>query len=301
MKNFQIIILLLAAVSSALAGEKFEMIEDKEAGTLTVSQGKTAVLTYRYGEQLKDGVDEKHRRSCYIHPLYDLDGKVLTDDFPGDHYWHRGVFWAWPSVKVKGQEVQTWQPSGLRQRHGRWIKREVHQKRAVLSVENMWTLDSGEDVVRETVKLSIYPSNDQGRIIDVELTFEALDYSVELLGAKGGGYGGLTIRGARDFKEGVITTDKGTLEGDSTNKAFKWADLSTKERGVAIIVSDSHPDYPPAWLLRTSYAGILNVAWPGGVEPYTIEAGEKIKLRYKILIHSGNGQSNQYLLQLGKT
>jgi AcrR family transcriptional regulator len=40
-------------------------------------------------------VPEKFRRSCYIHPLYGLDGEVMTEDFPVDHRHHRGVFWAW--------------------------------------------------------------------------------------------------------------------------------------------------------------------------------------------------------------
>jgi hypothetical protein len=295
MKNFQIIIVLLAA-SFSFAGEKFKISEDAEAGTLTVSQGETAVLTYNFGDQLKEGVNEKYRRSCYIHPLFDLDGKALTDDFPVDHYHHRGLFWTWPQVKVKGRQLQTWHPSGLRQRHQRWIKQKVSKKLAILSVENRWTLDSGEDVIKETVTLAIHPMNDKGRLINVELTFEALQDTVELLGAKGKGYGGLTIRGAPDLKDGVITTDQGELKDDSTNKAFKWADLSTKDRGIAIIVSRDHPDYPPAWLLRTSYAGILNVAWPG-VAPYTLQAGEKIELRYKILIHRGDGQPGEFVLE----
>ena len=298
MRNFQILILLLA-VNSALASEKFKISDDPDAGTLTVSQGQTAVLTYRYGEQLKEGVDEKYTRSCYIHPLYDLDGKALTDDFPKDHYHHRGLFWTWPSVTVKGQQVQTWHPSGLRQRHGSWIKKKPRKGKAVLSVENMWTLDSGEDVIRETVTLQIFPSSDKERIIDVKLTFEALDSPVELSGAKDKGYGGLTIRGAPDLKGGKIATNEGKLKKDSTLKTFKWADLSTSERGVAIIVSQDHPDYPPAWLLRTSYAGILNVAWPG-LEPYTLKPGKKIELSYKLLIHRGDGQPGEYLLQQEK-
>jgi sugar/nucleoside kinase (ribokinase family) len=34
---------------------------------------------------LPEGVPEDRRRSCYIHPIYGLDGQVLTDDFPKDH------------------------------------------------------------------------------------------------------------------------------------------------------------------------------------------------------------------------
>lgn len=33
-------------------------------------------------------------RANYVHPLYDLDGHVLTEDFPKDHLHQRGIFWA---------------------------------------------------------------------------------------------------------------------------------------------------------------------------------------------------------------
>ena len=37
-------------------------------------------------------------RSDYIHPLYGLNGEVLTRDWPVDHPHHRGIYWAWPEV-----------------------------------------------------------------------------------------------------------------------------------------------------------------------------------------------------------
>ena len=45
-------------------------------------------------------------RSNYFHPLYDLDGTVLTEDFPKDHIHHRGIFWAWHQVRINGKTVQ---------------------------------------------------------------------------------------------------------------------------------------------------------------------------------------------------
>src|SRR5699024_3188858 len=39
-------------------------------------------------------------RSNYIHPLYGLEGEMLTRDWPeGAHPHHRGIFWAWPEVE----------------------------------------------------------------------------------------------------------------------------------------------------------------------------------------------------------
>ena len=37
--------------------------------------------------------------------MYDLDGNVLTEDFPKDHPHHRGIFWAWHQVRVDGKNA----------------------------------------------------------------------------------------------------------------------------------------------------------------------------------------------------
>ncbi|HUH47680.1 MAG TPA: DUF6807 family protein, partial [Arenibacter sp.] len=39
-------------------------------------------------------------RSNYIHPLYGLEGEMLTSDWPdAAHPHHRGIFWDWPEVR----------------------------------------------------------------------------------------------------------------------------------------------------------------------------------------------------------
>jgi len=293
MKGMMVFALLFCLASPAHAAG-FEWIDDAGLGTLTLEEGSTPVLTYCYGDQLKEGVDAKYTRSCYIHPLYDLDGKPLTDDFPGDHKHHRGVFWTWPRMTVRGKKVQTWHPCNppLRQFLVKWLKKEAGDKAATLSVQNETKLGADERVGLQTVTLVAHPASEQGRAIDVTLTFEAIGGPMELLGAKKKGYGGLCIRGAPDLKGGTLTTDAGPLQKDSVNKPFQWADLSKDGRGMAVFVPSDHPDFPPTWLLRSSYGGILNVSWPG-VKPYTLEPGKPLTLRYRIYVHRGDVETGR--------
>jgi hypothetical protein len=101
---------------------QMQFIEDAGRGTLRLRDGRNDVLTYRFGDQLKEGIDSKYVRSCYIHPLFSPDGQALTYDFPQDHPHHHGVFWTWPVVKTRGQDTQTWHPASpsLRQHFVRW-------------------------------------------------------------------------------------------------------------------------------------------------------------------------------------
>lgn len=288
------------------SGSQMTFIEDVEKGTLTVRDGKMEVLTYRYGDQRAEGIGSEQTRSCYIHPLFSLDGKTLTDDFPQDHLHHHGLFWTWPIVKTRGQDTQTWHPANLRQHFVRWLKREADADRATLSVENIWKLDDQEIVAKETVTLQIFSADDVGRAIDVEIRIEAVGGPLTLQGTpdQNKGYGGLSLRGAPMFKGASMTTDQGPLEKDSTNVTFRWADLSSRELGVAIFVSPDHIGFPTAWLIRNSYAGFLNVSWPG-LEAYTLQPGQRIALRYRLYIHRGNADAGhvrkayiQYLAEL---
>jgi hypothetical protein len=287
-KKIFIFILLVGMIWASVSAQMV-LVEDVEKGTLTVMDGQTEVLTYRFGDQLKEGVDPKQTRSCYIHPLYSLDGKVLTEDFPQDHFHHHGLFWTWPVVKTRGEETQTWHPANLRQYFVRWLKREVDDNTATLRVENAWRLDGKEVVAKEIVTLHVHPDVDGGRAIDLELKIEAVKGPLTLQGTpdQNKGYGGFSLRGAPMFKGAAMTTDQGPLEKDSTNVTFRWADISTLELGMAIFVSPDHPGFPTTWLIRNSYAGFLNASWPG-LKPAAIHPGKPVTLCYRLYIHHGN-------------
>ena len=133
MKLASIVILVIGIIATGSAQMKF--VEDSEKGTLTIFDGQIGVLTYCSGNQLRQGLDPKHTRSCYIHPLFSLNGRALTDDFPEDHLHHHGVSWTWPVVKTRGQDTQTWQsvtPS-LRLQFVRWVKRAAGWGRNALT------------------------------------------------------------------------------------------------------------------------------------------------------------------------
>lgn len=269
---------------------KMNFIEDSAKGTLTVTENGTPVLTYRFGDQLGEGVDGKFTRSSYIHPLYSLDGQPLTDDFPADHVHHHGLFWGWPVVRVRGHTTSNWEVGSpaLRQHFVRWLKRRQEAGSAVLSVENAWKLDSREVVAKEIVTIRVRPADPAGRAIDVELIITAVGGPLELQGTpdQNKGYGGLCFRSAPLLKGARMTTDKGILKEDVVNTPFLWADISTDELGVAVFVPPGHPGAPLRWLIRNSYAGVINPSWPG-LKPVTLRPGQPMRLGYRIYIHRG--------------
>ena len=284
-------LVVLVTALSVRPDAGFTFLDDAGKGTLTVKDGGVDVLTYRYGDQLNFGVPPAYTRSCYIHPLNFLDGQVLTRDFPLDHLHHRGLFWTWPVVNVRGQETQTWHPArpSLRQHFVRWSRRDVSAGAAVLGVEVAWKLDGKDTVAEETTTILVHPAGVSGRAVDIGIVLRAVGGPLELRGSpeSNKGYGGLCFRGAPLFTGAAMMTDLGPLEGDSTDRRFRWADLSTKDLGVAVFVSPDHPGFPTTWLIRNSYAGVINPSWPG-LEGETLAPDKPVAMRYRVYLHRGD-------------
>src|SRR5262245_39791083 len=57
---------------------RFEAISDK---SLKLWQGEHPVLVYNHGVMTSQSAPKAQGRSSYFHPIYGLEGEVLTDDF----------------------------------------------------------------------------------------------------------------------------------------------------------------------------------------------------------------------------
>jgi hypothetical protein len=272
------------ASGSAADSLRFTNITDK---SVALFEGARPVFVYNYGViQPPSGVPADRARSTYIHPLYGLDGEVLTDDFPKDHYHHRGLFWAWPHVRIGNQHYDLWMLKGIEQRFVRWLARESGTNGATLGVENGWF--AGErKVVREEVRIDAHPAEADAQAIDFEFIWTPVNEPLTLEGAEEKSYGGLTLRFAPRTGT-VITTPLGQGKEDLTITRLPWAGLSGRfagedqASGAAILVAPDHPDFPPEWLTR--HYGVLCLGWPG-VKPKTFQPGETIRCRYRVWIH----------------
>jgi hypothetical protein len=284
-REFAAVTIGAAAQTASRTRFRFEAVSDKSLG---LWEGDRPVLVYNHGVISKPEVPGARSRSTYVHPLYGLDGEILTDDFPKDHIHHRGLHWAWPHIKIAAEEYDLWSLRGIRYEFQRWLGRETKSNMAVLGVENGW-FTGDKKVMQESVWLRAYPASTGGRSIDVDLTWTPVDQPITLWGAEGKSYGGLTLRFAPRSKT-IITVPTGRTSEDLVVTRLPWADLSGDLRGAdqlsgaAVLVHPGHPDHPPTWMTR--HYGMLAVGWPG-VTPQTFPSGKPFSCRYRIWVHRG--------------
>ena len=264
---------------------RFETLSGTSLG---LWEGNRPVFVYNYGGIASPSAPDVPKHSAYLHPIYGLDGEVLTDDFPKDHVYHRGLYWAWSHIKVNGREYDSWSLRGIRSQFQRWLRQEEKTNVAIVGVENGWFVGE-KQIMREQVFIEAHVASAENRSIDIALTWTPIDQPVTLSGAPGKSYGGLTFRFA-PRTETIITVPSGRTREDLLLTKLPWADFSADFKkpgqfsGAAILVNPTHPDYPPTWMTR--HYGMLAVGWPG-VTPQTFPSGMSFGCRYRIWVHRG--------------
>ena len=303
---------------SIFAVEPFRFEENHEKKQLSLSEGTLPILTYQYDVIEHENVPKNNPRrtaGCYVHPLHGINGEILTDNAPNDHYHHHGVFWAWAHVGVHEPdgsvtEHDLWEgTTGLKQHFVRWIDKTLTDQSATFEVENGWFIGDpkdGKKIMIERVKIIAHRIQKDlagipaSRFVDFEFQWQPTDKPITLRGVEGKSYGGLTVRfkpfvapgksSAEPSAINRITIPSGIAAGDLPETPLPWADYTShfsgdnRPSGAAIFIPKTHPDFPPTWLTR--YYGPLCVGWPG-VKGKTFQPGEKIELRYRIWIHDG--------------
>ncbi len=262
---------------------------DAGDGRMELLESGRPALTYNYGPQLKPGAPENRRRCCYVFPLYTPAGVSLLDDFPADHYHHRGVFWSWPIVETGGGRYDNWMTFTASHRPAKTPLVSSDAAGARLEAWNFWVAD-GKDIVLERARLLVLPAQGSSRELDVELTWEATGAPVTLKGSaeKGKSYGGLSVRFAP--REGtIVRADGEVLRRDEDLTPRRWAELEAVyggKRAVLRVTSDEqNPGAPHQWCLR-SY-GFIGASFPGrtaAVDRHILEPGKPLTLRFRVRV-----------------
>jgi hypothetical protein len=250
-------------------------------GRMELRENGNPVLVYNYAPQLRDGAPENRRRCCYIFPLYSPAGVSMLDDFPKDHWHHRGLFWAWPVVETGGKTYDLWMNLTV-QPH---TAKPPVIRGASLEASNTWQVE-GKDIVRESLRIAAHPTRASSREVEVELTLEALSDPVTLRGSREAGksYGGFSARfGARENT--VLRADGQTLVKDEDLNPRGWAELEGVYGGkrvrLRITPDRTNTGAPYQWCLRNY--GFAGASFPGRTateDGYTLQPGKPVTLRF---------------------
>lgn len=234
----------------------------------------------------------------YLHPLYDLEGDTLTEEFPKDHPHHRGIFWAWHQLYIQDKRLgDGWMMENISQEVVQ-ATATMDSERATLAAQVLWKSSIKEEpFLEEHTSIIVHKQQPDFRKIDFEITLKSLVPGVQIGGSEDvKGYGGFCAR-IKLPKSLVFTSTGGPvlpLEGQVV--AGAWMDFSAvydstdnAESGLSILCHPSTPNYPAPWILRQT-GSMQNVVFPGETR-IEIPMDKPIVLRYRVIIHKGNASN----------
>lgn len=251
-----------------------------------IYEGSSPVLTYRV---TPDTSQAPYDRPHYIHPLYNLEGEVITEDAPADHLHHHGLFTAWHQVLINDEMIgDAWMCENIK-----WSIKETNidelNDRIVLHSVVQWMsrLDSAgkeQPILTEEMDLTIMESTNQFRIIDCDIFLKALMDDLKIGGSDDEkGYGGFSLR-LKNPEDLTFYSGKIIEPRNTAVEALPWMNMFTEDGnyGVLVMVHPSNPDPTDQWILRNSKS-MQNPVFPGRV-PVEIDK-EGVQLKYRVIVY----------------
>jgi hypothetical protein len=282
---------MAAVIACGDKNGKFTFSENEE-GVEVLDNGRP-VFFYQRKPKISQG---KYICSNYLHPLYSLDGDTLTEEFPADHPYHRGIYWAWHQHYIGGESIgDGWMMEKIRY-DVKDVKTRTDGDMALLNIHAVWRsqeYENGKPYVEEHTTILVRPAEGNYRIIDFTIALQALVPQVTIGGSDDEkGYGGFCchIR----MPDGLtFTSSTGRVTPQKLQiKAGPWMDFSApfgKEgsiSGLTLMCHQSDPNYPQPWILRQK-GSMQNIVWPGR-DRVALPDDRPVVLHYRLVVHRGD-------------
>ncbi|HWB95127.1 MAG TPA: PmoA family protein [Bryobacteraceae bacterium] len=285
-------------------------------------QGKESIQVEIGGKPFTQFFIGPDTQKPYLHPLRSATGKVVTraypmENIPGenhDHPHHRGLWFTHGAVN--GYDFWGNEPDqkGAGKGKGKVVLKTIDKvsggrKSGLIAATFDWVAD-GQALLSEERRMTFYDVPNM-RVFDVDIILHP-DTEVTFGDTKEGTF---AIRLAAELEEEQpkkIPEPKRTgrmvnAVGKQTEKQVwgtrsEWVDyfgsIGGEKLGIAILDNPGNPRHPTYWHSR-AYG--LFAANPFGVSDFerdkskngnlTIQVGQPLRFRYRVIIHPGNYQS----------
>jgi len=242
---------------------------------LTIFSGQRPLLQYNFNiVDPPPAVDDRFKRSGFVHPIYTMAGSRLTQIHPKDHYHHFGVWNPWTQTIFEGDTVDFW---------------NLAKNQGTVRFSGFLDVLSNDDTVQYRVKhehvvfkkdrREVVALNEVQTVrvycpdmyknyylvdIDIELTC-GTSQPIKLLKYR---YGGLGWRATEfwDAENSNLLTSEGHTRDNADGTRGRWCIVQgelpdTRYGGMAILTHKSNFNYPEpirTWDSRAN-GGVNNV------------------------------------------
>jgi hypothetical protein len=264
----------------------------KEADGVKLGIGALTVFRYQTQGKVPGGVGQNYLRGGYIHPLFTPGGALVTDDYPGDHRHHHGIWSAWAHTTFEGRHMDFWNMGGgsakvdFESLTSSW-EGAVH---GGFHARHLFTdLHGAKTALREDWVVTVYKSAaSTSFVFDLDSTQEAASASPVNLDQYL--YGGFAFRGSAQWRAGAtfLTSegkDRGSGDGSTARWCYIGGPVGGKLAGYAVLGHPGNFRAPqPMRINPTDPYFSFSPVKPGG---FPIVQGKPYLTRFRFLVTDG--------------
>jgi hypothetical protein len=263
-----------------------------DGGDLVVHYGEQELLRYAVVERASDELEKDYlTRSGYFHPVRTLAGDMVTDDFSPDHPHQHGIFFAWTESRYGETKTEFWNQHLRRGaiRHSGLGPSGGGSVLAGFETKQVYRLpETDEPILEETWQARCFVVDADTWLLDLTVKQTAL--TDQPLAIQRYHYGGLGLRGARDWRKDLATfftsDGNGRITGNGTRPV--WSALSGPAGGrrptLAVLDHSKNFRYPQPVRLHPDmpYFAIA----PMAEGPFEVSQEKPFVARYGIVVAS---------------
>ena len=237
-------------------------------------------------------------RGGYIHPVFTPSGKLVTDDYPVDHYHHHGIWFAWTKTEFEGKHPDFWNMGDGTGRVefvklGKTWSGPVHAGFTSMQKYVALTGAAPKTALNEEWDVRVYDAGGAPPgyfVFDIVATQECASSSPLILDEYR--YGGMGVRGHRDWKDKAkvnFLTSEGKTRADGNATRGRWCHIGGPVDGrlVGLAILDHPSNFRAPNPMRINPDDPFFNYAPSQMGRFQIDPGQKFVLRYRYVVADG--------------
>lgn len=182
---------------------------------------------------------------------------------------------------------------------------ESGNEKVVIENECIWRRPNAVSPIKDIRKITITAPSKEVYQIDFDITLETL-IDVVIEKTNHSLFSGRMDTDLAVINGGTMINSNGEKgEKETFGKKAAWIDFygkrGDKQEGMAILQHPSNEWYPAPWFTRDyGFFSPTPMYWPTNDKETTLKKGQTIKLRYRVLIHSGDTSTAKIAEQFEK-
>ena len=255
------------------------------------------------GKLLTSYIISEHEKYPFFYPVNGPSNASVTSMRNGNYPHHSSLFFG--CDRVNGGNY--WQ-EGIDRGQIVSLRADIidsGEEKAVIENECIWKRPGADSPIKDKRIISVSLISKEKYQIDFEITMEML-LDVTIKKTNHSLFSGrmdpdlAVINGGTMINAEGETSEKGTFGKPSSWIDF-YGDRQGRIEGMAILQHPSNTFYPSPWFTRDyGFFSPTPMYWPENDRSTILNKGEEIKLRYRVIIHSGNHQQAEIAKEFEK-